>query len=46
LIRRRPSPAGGEHYARLEINKAATIKQLLLITSNPQLDDLFSKMAV
>jgi len=44
LIRKQASPAGGEHYARLEINKEATIKQLLLITSNPQLDDLFAKM--
>jgi type III restriction enzyme len=43
LIRKKSSPAGGEHFARLDINKAATIKQLLLITSNPQLDDLFAK---
>src|SRR5450759_3351424 len=43
LIRKKSSPAGGEHFARLDINKAATIKQLLLITSNPQLDDLFEK---
>ncbi|WP_426197189.1 DEAD/DEAH box helicase [Massilia sp. DWR3-1-1] len=41
LIRKRPSPAGGEYYARLDINKTATQKQLLLITSNPQLDALF-----
>ena len=46
LIRKQKSPAGGEHFARLEINKAATIKQLLLITSNPQLDALFAKLAV
>jgi len=45
LIRKQTSPAGGERYARLEINKAAAIKQLLLITSNPQLDDLFAKHA-
>jgi len=45
LIRRQASPAGGEYYARLEINKAAAIKQLLLITSNPQLDALFAKLA-
>lgn len=44
MIRKQASPAGGEHYARLEINKEATIKQLLLITSNPQLDELFAKM--
>lgn len=45
LIRKQASPAGGEHYARLEINKEATIKQLLPITSNPQLDVLFSNLA-
>lgn len=39
---RKQSSAGGEHFARLEINQAATIKKLLLITSNPQLDDLFA----
>lgn len=44
MIRKQASPAGGEHYVRLEINKAATIKQLLLIASNPQLDDLFAKL--
>ena len=41
LIRKQAS-AGGEHFARLEINQATTIKKLLLITSNPQLDELFS----
>ena len=44
LIRKQASPAGGGHYVRLEINQTATIKQLLLITSNPQLDDLFAKL--
>lgn len=44
LIRKQTSPAGGDHYVRLEINKEATIKQLLLITSNPQLDDLFARL--
>lgn len=39
---RKQSSAGGEHFARLEINQAATIKKLLLINSNPQLDDLFA----
>ena len=34
LIRKQAS-AGGEHFVRLEINQAATIKKLLLITSNP-----------
>jgi len=43
LIRKQASPAGGDHYVRLEINQTAMIKQLLLITSNPQLDDLFAK---
>ncbi|HOW77038.1 MAG TPA: DEAD/DEAH box helicase family protein, partial [Candidatus Competibacteraceae bacterium] len=45
LIRKQTSPAGGEYFARLEINQTATIKQLLLITSNPQLDQLFTKLA-
>lgn len=43
MIRKQASPAVGGHYVRLEINKAATIKQLLLITDNPQLDALFAK---
>jgi type III restriction enzyme len=38
---RKQSSAGGEHFARLEINQAAMIKKLLPITSNPQLDALF-----
>lgn len=42
MIRKQSSPAGGEYYARLGINKESTIKQLLLVTSNPQLDALFS----
>jgi len=45
LIRKQTSPAGGEIYNRLEINKAAVIRQLLLITSNPQLDDIFAQLA-
>lgn len=39
---RKQSSAGGEHFARLEINQAAMIKKLLLIASNPQLDELFA----
>ena len=39
---RKQSSAGGEHFVRLEINQAATIKKLLLINSNPLLDDLFA----
>ncbi|MBN8437275.1 MAG: DEAD/DEAH box helicase family protein [Candidatus Accumulibacter sp.] len=46
LIRKKTSPAGGDYFARLEINKTTTIKQLLLITSNPQLDELFAELAV
>jgi type III restriction enzyme len=45
MIRKRVPKLGGATYARLEINDTATIKQLLLITSNPQLDDLFQKLA-
>lgn len=41
LIRKKSSPSG-ERFVRLEINQAAMIKRLLLITSNPQLDDIFS----
>jgi type III restriction enzyme len=41
LIRKQSSPAGGEHFVRLEINKTEMIRKLLLITSNPQLDELF-----
>jgi len=41
---RKQSSAGGEHFARLEINRAAAIKKLLLITSNPQLDELFANL--
>jgi len=44
LIRKQTS-AGGEHFARLEINESSTIKKLLLITSNPQLDKLFAEVA-
>lgn len=41
---RKQSSAGDEHFARLEINQAAAIKKLLLITSNPQLDELFANL--
>lgn len=43
-IRKRFS-VGGEHYARLEINKRATIQALVLITGNPPLDALFANVA-
>ena len=39
---RKQSSAGGAYFARLEINQATTIKKLLLITTNPQLDELFA----
>jgi type III restriction enzyme len=45
LIRKQATAGGGEQFVRLEINQAATIKKLLLITSNPQLDDLFATLA-
>jgi type III restriction enzyme len=45
LIRKQTS-AGGERFVRLEINQVATIKKLLLITSNPQLDELFANVAM
>lgn len=42
---RKQSSAAGERFVRLEINQTAAIKKLLLITSNPQLDELFSNLA-
>lgn len=42
---RKLSSAAGERFVRLEINQSATIKKLLLITSNPQLDELFANLA-
>ena len=44
LIRKVSSAAGGERYLRLEINNTATIKKLLLITTNPQLDNIFEEL--
>lgn len=41
---RQQSTAGGERYMRLEINHTPTIKRLLLITSNPQLDAVFAEL--
>jgi len=41
LIRQQTS-AGGEHFARREINHPAMIKKWLPINSNPPLDALFS----
>lgn len=45
LIRKQPSKAGGERYVRLEINSEAVRKQVLLMTSNPQLDAAFREHA-
>ena len=42
---RKHSSAGGEHFARLEINQTAMLKKLLLINSNPLLDALFASTA-
>jgi type III restriction enzyme len=42
---RKQSTAGGERYVRLEINHTPTIKRLLVITSNPQLDAVFAELA-
>jgi len=41
LIRKQPSPAGGAHYVRLELNREAVRRQVLRVTSNPLLDALF-----
>jgi type III restriction enzyme len=45
LIRKQPSKAGGECYVRLELNSETARKQVLLVTSNPQLDALFAQHA-
>jgi type III restriction enzyme len=45
MIRKKTSPAGGEKFVRLEINKEINRKHLLLINNNPQLDDIFEKFA-
>lgn len=42
---RKQSSAAGDHFVRLNINQTATIKKLLLITGNPQLDELFAAVA-
>ncbi|MBS1248253.1 MAG: hypothetical protein H6R48_1042 [Proteobacteria bacterium] len=46
LIRKQASPTRGEYFARLSINTESVRKALLLVTSNPQLDDLFARKAV
>lgn len=42
---RKQSSAAGERFVRLEINRSATIKKLLLINSNPLLDEVFANLA-
>ena len=42
---RKQSSASSERYVRLEINRTMTIRKLLLINSNPQLDALFGSDA-
>lgn len=42
LIRKQPT-ASGERYVRLEINQIATIRRLLLINNNHQLDAIFDE---
>jgi type III restriction enzyme len=46
LIRKLSSQAGGERYARLGINRQLVRKQVLLVTTNPQLDALFEQHAL
>lgn len=43
---RKQSSSGGERFARLEINQASTIKKLVLINSNSQLNALFAELAI
>jgi type III restriction enzyme len=45
LIRKQASKAGGERYFRLELNSEVVRKQVLLVTSNPQLDKIFAQEA-
>jgi type III restriction enzyme len=45
LIRKQPSTAGGECFYRLELNTEAVRKKLKLVTSNPQLDEVFKAHA-
>lgn len=44
LIRKKSS-AGGEYFARLNINRLVVVKRVRMITSNPQLDALFDEFA-
>jgi len=42
LSRKQKSPSGAEHFKRIKINNASSIRRLSLITSNPQLDEIFA----
>jgi len=46
LIRKLPSPAGGERFARLDVNTRDVQQKVKLLNSNPQLDDLFDREAI
>jgi type III restriction enzyme len=46
LIRKQPSKAGGDCYVRLELNSEAVRKKMKVVTSNPQLDEVFKDWAV
>lgn len=46
LIRKQRGPDGKEHFYRLDMGKDAVRKQVLAITSNDQLDQLFVQSAV
>lgn len=46
LIRKQPSKAGGECYVRLELNAESVRKKMKVVTSNPQLDEIFKEHAV
>lgn len=44
LIREASSPAGGKTFKRLELNTEGARRELLQLTSNPQLDALFDRL--
>ncbi len=45
MIRKQPSKAGGDCYVRLELNSEAVRKKMKVVTSNPQLDEVFKEWA-
>lgn len=46
LIRKQPSAAGGECYVRLDLNTESVRKKMKVVTSNPQLDEVFDQCAL